>query len=70
MEESTVVWAGAICSRPVTRREVVRSPERVGSTPLCCLHSNAPSLDGIELMAKGGQMGDEDVFERLVHGTR
>ena len=37
--------------------------------PLCRVHSDDVALDGIELMLKGGQMGDEDVFERLVHGT-
>jgi 3-oxoisoapionate kinase len=30
------------------------------------LHSDDPSLDGLELMLKGGQMGNEDVFERLI----
>ena len=37
---------------------------------LCRLHSDAPALDGCEILLKGGQMGDADVFERLVHGTR
>lgn len=37
--------------------------------PLCRLHSDQPGLDGCEILLKGGQMGDEDVFERLVHGT-
>lgn len=36
---------------------------------LCRLHSDAPSLDGMEIMLKGGQMGTADVFDRLVHGT-
>jgi 3-oxoisoapionate kinase len=30
------------------------------------LHSDELSLDGLELMLKGGQMGDEGVFERLI----
>lgn len=34
------------------------------------LHSDAPQLDGLELMLKGGQMGPSDVFERLVRGGR
>jgi uncharacterized protein YgbK (DUF1537 family) len=38
-------------------------------TALCRLHSEKPSLDGLEIMLKGGQMGAADVFERLVHGT-
>jgi uncharacterized protein YgbK (DUF1537 family) len=38
-------------------------------TALCRLHSEQPSLDGLEIMLKGGQMGAADVFERLVHGT-
>jgi uncharacterized protein YgbK (DUF1537 family) len=32
-------------------------------------HSDQPALNGMELMLKGGQMGGEDVFERLVAGT-
>lgn len=31
-------------------------------------HSDDPALDGMELMLKGGQMGSEDVFERLLSG--
>jgi len=37
--------------------------------PLCRLHSDRPGLDGLEIMLKGGQMGTEDVFERLLHGS-
>jgi uncharacterized protein YgbK (DUF1537 family) len=37
--------------------------------PLCRLHSESRSLDGMEVMLKGGQMGGADLFERLVHGT-
>ncbi|VVE42056.1 four-carbon acid sugar kinase family protein [Pandoraea terrigena] len=37
--------------------------------PLCRLRSDAPALDGMEILLKGGQMGGVDVFERLVHGT-
>lgn len=36
---------------------------------LCRLHSDRPSLDGLEIMLKGGQMGSVDIFERLVYGT-
>jgi uncharacterized protein YgbK (DUF1537 family) len=36
---------------------------------LCRVHSDDARLDGMEVMLKGGQMGTEDVFERLVHGT-
>ncbi len=36
---------------------------------LCRLHSDAVQLDGLELALKGGQMGGEDFFERLVHGN-
>ncbi|MDM0021981.1 four-carbon acid sugar kinase family protein [Variovorax saccharolyticus] len=36
---------------------------------LCRLHSESPALDGLEIALKGGQMGGEDFFERLVHGT-
>jgi uncharacterized protein YgbK (DUF1537 family) len=37
--------------------------------PLCRLRSDAPALDGMEIVLKGGQMGGVDLFERLVHGT-
>jgi len=33
------------------------------------LHADDPSLDGLELMLKGGQMGPPDLFLRLLHGT-
>ena len=36
---------------------------------LCRVHSDKPALDGMEIMLKGGQMGSEDVFERLVQGA-
>lgn len=35
---------------------------------LCCLHSEHPTLNGLEIMLKGGQMGPDDLFERLLHG--
>jgi uncharacterized protein YgbK (DUF1537 family) len=37
--------------------------------PLCRLCSDDSSLDGMEVMLKGGQMGGDDLFERLVHGS-
>ncbi|QSI31895.1 four-carbon acid sugar kinase family protein [Variovorax sp. RKNM96] len=36
---------------------------------LCRVHSDDARLDGMEIMLKGGQMGTDDVFERLVHGA-
>jgi uncharacterized protein YgbK (DUF1537 family) len=45
---------------------------RASLTPgvaLCRLHSESPGLDGLEIALKGGQMGGEDFFERLVHGN-
>lgn len=35
---------------------------------LCRLHSDKAALDGPEIMLKGGQMGPEHLFERLLHG--
>jgi uncharacterized protein YgbK (DUF1537 family) len=32
-------------------------------------HADDPRLDGLELMLKGGQMGPNNVFERLLRGT-
>jgi uncharacterized protein YgbK (DUF1537 family) len=37
--------------------------------PLCRARSNVPALDGLEVMLKGGQMGPNDIFERLVRGA-
>ena len=36
---------------------------------LCRLHSEQASLDGLEIMLKGGQMGAESLFEDLLAGT-
>lgn len=36
---------------------------------LCRLHSDDKSLDGLEIMLKGGQMGSEFLFEDLRSGT-
>ncbi|SFU72221.1 Uncharacterized conserved protein YgbK, DUF1537 family [Polaromonas sp. YR568] len=36
---------------------------------LCRLHSDEAALDGMEIMLKGGQMGSEDLFQTLLHGT-
>lgn len=36
---------------------------------LCRLHSDVPAFDGMEVMLKGGQMGAEDLFERLLFGA-
>ncbi len=33
---------------------------------LCRAHADSPALDGLELMLKGGQMGQPDIFERLL----
>ncbi|MFK0378672.1 four-carbon acid sugar kinase family protein [Pandoraea sp. NPDC090278] len=37
--------------------------------PLCVLKSDVSTFDGMEILLKGGQMGGEDLFERLVHGA-
>ncbi len=37
---------------------------------LCRLHSENSTLDGMEVMLKGGQMGKADLFERLLRGTK
>jgi uncharacterized protein YgbK (DUF1537 family) len=36
---------------------------------LCRLHTDNPSLDGLEVMLKGGQMGPVEIFDHLVHGV-
>ena len=36
---------------------------------LCRLHSDNSAQDGMEIMLKGGQMGSDDMFERLLHGV-
>jgi uncharacterized protein YgbK (DUF1537 family) len=44
-----------------------RAPLTTGVT-VCRLHADEPALDGIEIMFKGGQMGELDVLERLIAG--
>ncbi|SIT40898.1 Type III effector Hrp-dependent outers [Paraburkholderia piptadeniae] len=44
-----------------------RAPLTTGVT-VCRLHADESSLDGTEIMFKGGQMGGTDVFERLITG--
>ena len=38
--------------------------------PLCRAHSDIPALDGLELVLKGGQVGTEDFFEKLILQSR
>jgi uncharacterized protein YgbK (DUF1537 family) len=38
--------------------------------PLCRCHSTVPSVDGLELVLKGGQVGPQDYFERVRKGER
>jgi uncharacterized protein YgbK (DUF1537 family) len=35
---------------------------------VCRLHADRSELDGMEIMLKGGQMGDADLFEQLLNG--
>jgi 3-oxoisoapionate kinase len=37
--------------------------------PLCHAHSDTPTLDGLELVLKGGQVGGADFFERVRLGS-
>jgi len=36
---------------------------------MCRAHSHAPQLEGVEFMLKGGQMGPDDLFDRLLTGN-
>jgi uncharacterized protein YgbK (DUF1537 family) len=36
---------------------------------MCRLHADSAQLDGMEIMLKGGQMGDADLFEQLIAGN-
>ena len=36
---------------------------------VCVAHSDDLKLDGLQLMLKGGQMGPERVFDRLITGS-
>jgi uncharacterized protein YgbK (DUF1537 family) len=37
--------------------------------PLCRAWSDVPAMDGLEVVLKGGQMGAEDFFGQVLHGT-
>ncbi len=43
------------------------APLSAGVT-VCRLHADRAELDGMEIMLKGGQMGDVDLFEQLLDG--
>jgi uncharacterized protein YgbK (DUF1537 family) len=43
------------------------APLSAGVT-VCRLHAERSDLDGMEIMLKGGQMGDADLFEQLLNG--
>lgn len=43
------------------------APLSAGVT-VCRLHADSAELDGMEVMLKGGQMGDAELFEQLVDG--
>ncbi|QQC66427.1 four-carbon acid sugar kinase family protein [Paraburkholderia ginsengisoli] len=43
------------------------APLSAGVT-VCRLHADRAELDGMEIMLKGGQMGDAELFEQLVDG--
>jgi 3-oxoisoapionate kinase len=36
--------------------------------PLCRAHSNEPTMDGLELVLKGGQVGKSDFFRQVLEG--
>ncbi|SEL46587.1 Uncharacterized conserved protein YgbK, DUF1537 family [Roseovarius azorensis] len=38
--------------------------------PLCRAHAENPKFDGLEIVLKGGQMGDKDFFEHVRKGTK
>ncbi|WNC93271.1 four-carbon acid sugar kinase family protein [Paraburkholderia sp. FT54] len=44
------------------------APLSAGVT-VCRLHADCAELDGMEIMLKGGQMGDADLFEQLLEGN-
>jgi uncharacterized protein YgbK (DUF1537 family) len=44
------------------------APLSAGVT-VCRLHADRAELDGMEIMLKGGQMGDADLFEQLLEGN-
>ncbi len=41
----------------------------VRGCPLCRTHADEPAFDGLELALKGGQMGGENFFSQVLHGT-
>ncbi|MBS9405302.1 four-carbon acid sugar kinase family protein [Halomonas sp. TRM85114] len=69
-----VVFAGGDTSSHAMRLidadalEIVAFDERQGGH-LCRLVATAPSIDGLEVVLKGGQIGSEDFFSRVQCGT-
>jgi uncharacterized protein YgbK (DUF1537 family) len=66
------VAGGDTSSRAVAALKLWGLSYRMSPGPgvaICRAHADAPALDGIEVMLKGGQMGPPDLFVRLVEGT-
>lgn len=47
----------------VTALSIAANP--AGNVVLCTAHAADPAVDGLELLLKGGQVGDDDLFERI-----
>ncbi len=64
-----VLCGGDTCSHAVQQWEVdalTWVADVSPGAPLCRAHSTAPKLDGLELVLKGGQIGEEDMFGRVL----
>jgi len=48
---------------------LMHAGDLAAGAPLCRARSNDPALDGLEIMLKGGQMGPNDIFERLIRAA-
>ena len=46
------------------------SAQMTPGAPLCRAHSTDPSMDGLELVLKGGQVGSSDFFEQVRKGRK
>lgn len=64
-----VIVCGGDTSSRVTRLLGVESLSIAanpwGNVALCAAHAPDPAIDGLELLLKGGQVGDDELFESI-----
>jgi len=54
--------------RQLSMEALTMASPMIPGAPLCRAHADSPSVDGLELVFKGGQMGTDDCFTKVKNG--